>query len=763
MTRKGRAFASILCGASLFLSTQSASADSASEALIQRPRVALVLSGGAALGLAHIGVIEAIERAGIPIDMVMGTSMGSLIGGLYAAGYSPNQMEEIVDNLDWSAFFSERKGGGSGRYARMRAVSSPTKIDFDGKGPLWGRGIVEGQNVLSELTCLCLQALSTRDFDELPTPYRAVAFDAITGEKVVLSSGSLAEAMRASMSIPGVFSPFELSGRNLVDGGIADNLPVDVARSMGADIVIAVESRVRAAGSMDGLSSAYAVTNQMLNLVVEANMKPSREAADLFLRPELSGFDRMSFGAAKAIIARGKDCGQKAAPALASLAARIAESRSLVSPEEQANRRAMRDLPRLTGLKVEAPSAADEQIAREAFDPLVGKRLDRGEVGNAIADAYSRGGYRLVNFDLSDPSPDGAVGVVRMVGAPSSRAAFYLGGEYRGLLSQSSTIEANVRPAFSFDGLSGRDSSLLLEGSLGTSAKARIEYNQPIDSFFARPFLEYRSRLEPSLAGGTLGTNERLRNAGGGLSLGLWTGRDSSLSIAWSLEAESLSSSTASASSSERRVGVASLSYRAERFDSTPFPRRGQAAYAAIEYASPYLGGDTSFASAQLRWQGAVPLSSRLSLGLSCLAATDFSGLLDFVGSLPEERYFDLRSAGMFYSLGERSVRECGDHAVGAGFELRYRIGRISRVLGGDLFALATLSGGSVRVQADPTIDFFPLRWNGDIGLGTRLGEGYGARLAFGLIVDEAASRPLSPVLAFELGSIAFCGKRDAN
>lgn len=159
--------------------------------------MALVLSGGSALGIAHVGVIRELEKACIPIDMVLGTSMGALVGGLYAAGYSPDELEAIVDSIDWRTIFSENRDSLGGKYEDQKRQRFPLGFGLSAEGIHIGRGLFKGQNILTLLTKLSLHALPIRDFDDLPLPYRAVAADILTGERIVFSRGSLAEAMRA--------------------------------------------------------------------------------------------------------------------------------------------------------------------------------------------------------------------------------------------------------------------------------------------------------------------------------------------------------------------------------------------------------------------------------------------------------------------------------------------------------------------------------------------------------------------------------------
>jgi NTE family protein len=738
-------------------------APDAALAAAPRPRVALVLSGGSALGIAHIGVIRELERAGIPIDMVLGTSIGSLVGGLYASGYSPDRMEAIVTGLDWSAFFSERRDTPGGRYLRSKYERFPLGLGFDRNGFLLDKGLIKGQNILAFLSALTLHVLPTRNFDELPVPFRAVAADIVTGEKVVFSAGSIAEAMRASMSIPGLFSPYEAEGRSLVDGGIVDNMPVDIAREMGADIVIAVECRMRSPKSPSDLRSSLAITNQTANLFVEENMRPSRADADLLIRPDLSGFNRMSYAEAAALVARGEAQAHEAGPAILALAARIAATRPLVAPDDEPNRRAMRDPPVMDRLEIEAPSLSDEAIARGIFGGLVGRPLVRSEVEAAIDRAYASGGYSLVKFDL-EPEPEGpgqgAIGVVRMIADESTKHEAFLGGSYRGLFSSFRSSEASILPALYLGDISGRDSALFVEAGIGNLTRAYAEYFQPFGPFSLMPDLRYQSQYVFYPMGQGLGLRTDFRSSGGGLQLGLILGRSADLKLGWTYESIRavdvdipVESSADIPAPTDSEIGSLVFELGIDNRSTTVFPVRGFSADARGRWADPSFGGRTSFVAVDLHWNAAVPLSRRFSLALAGSAATDFSGLLPDASPLPPSCLFDLRTSGMFYGLEPRPALESGNHVFGLGLELRDRVGVINPLLGGDIFVIANLSAGTAYDADYPNSSFLPLRWNPSLGLGVRVTRRFGALLAGGLVVDQNPLAPVRPALSLQVGS----------
>src|SRR6266511_2405365 len=206
------------------------------EPAAHRPRIALVLSGGAARGSAHVGVLKVIEENRIPVDFVAGTSMGAIIGGLYASGLSPEEMDRILTSTDWNDLFSDRPARKHLSFRRKEEdLESLIKIEMGWRGGLtFPASLVAGDKMMFYLRKLTLQSQGISNFDRLPVPFRAVATDIENGEMVVVAKGDLAEALRASMAIPGAFAPQEIDGRLLVDGFLSQNLPVSVAREWGA-------------------------------------------------------------------------------------------------------------------------------------------------------------------------------------------------------------------------------------------------------------------------------------------------------------------------------------------------------------------------------------------------------------------------------------------------------------------------------------------------------------------------------------------------
>lgn len=262
----------------------------------ERKKVGLVLSGGGAKGIAHIGVIEVLEKAGIPVDVVVGTSMGSIVGGLYAIGYDGASLDSLVRGQNWAYLLSDRLvrdklSFSEKEVAEKYVLSFPFGKDRDKRMPA---GFVSGQNIYNLFSDLTAGYHDSLDFASLPVPFACVAADMVTGREVVLKEGLLAQAMRSSMAIPGVFTPVRTDGMVLVDGGIVNNFPVDVARAMGAEVIIGVDVQADLKEA-EKLNTLPGVMGQLINLMCLNKFEANKAMTDLYIRPDVRGYSAASF------------------------------------------------------------------------------------------------------------------------------------------------------------------------------------------------------------------------------------------------------------------------------------------------------------------------------------------------------------------------------------------------------------------------------------------------------------------------------------
>lgn len=378
---------------------------------LNRPRVGLVLSGGGARGLAHVGVLKVLERERVPIDMIAGTSMGAIIGGLYASGMSASELEAVLLKVNWESMFASRVGRQELSQRRKEEdfeISPVIEIgmrDGEVRLPL---GALSGRGLESLLRHHTLPVRDVRHFDALPIPFRAVATDMESGQPVILSDGDLALALRSSMSVPGVFAPTEVDGRILGDGGLVDNVPVGVARAMGADIVIAVNIGTPLSGR-DSLTSVGGLTTQMINILTEQNVQRSLAtlgAADVLITPALGKLSSADFAHAREFVALGE---QGAQPLSATLTALSLDPASYAQ-WRRALAHTAAPVPRLGFVRFEGsentnPQRFAAQLESAPGQPFDAAKAERDARRLAASGDYVRADYQLV----STPQGDGLV------------------------------------------------------------------------------------------------------------------------------------------------------------------------------------------------------------------------------------------------------------------------------------------------------------------------------------------------------------------
>ena len=284
------------------------------------PKVAVVLSGGGAKGFSHIGILQALEEAGIYPDIVTGTSMGGVVGGLYALGYSADEIQAMTEDIDWNTMlgnqipFEDISFEEKAYYGRYIA-----ELPVKGIIPQLPRGLIEGQNLNNLLADLTRSAHGVRNFDGLPIPFRCVSTDIATGSRVVLKEGSLPESLRATMAIPSVFTPVEINETLLVDGGLVRNFPVQEALDMGADIVIGIFVS-NDLDPKEELNTMFDILMQSTWVMGAYDSREQMKLVDLYIEPDLEGYSTGDFNSAKEIIIKGQEKGQALLPQFKQLA-----------------------------------------------------------------------------------------------------------------------------------------------------------------------------------------------------------------------------------------------------------------------------------------------------------------------------------------------------------------------------------------------------------------------------------------------------------
>lgn len=376
------------------------------------PKVGLVLSGGGAKGAAHIGVLKYMEEVGIPVSYVTGTSMGSIIGGLYALGYSPEEMEELISGIDWPLyitgkidrrFLSQRRRKVTGQLLLNIPYGKFTRRD-DLEMSAMPLGAVEGDNLLNLFNCLAVGYQDSLCFDSMPIPFACVATDLMTGKAKVLRGGEFGRAIRSSMSIPVFFSPVEWEGHLLADGGITNNLPVDVCRSMGADIIIGLEVATDLATNPDDLRSVGRQLQQYLSIMTNRGLEEHRKQCRIYINPDLTGVNMMDFNAEAIadLVSRGYEAAKARKEDFLALKEELGIGQQAPSPKTVFRNRAHALSPgdSLTIDEMEFSGMDDDEnrFLAKALRGLNGRKITLHDVEEMIHTLQGTGMFHAVNY-----------------------------------------------------------------------------------------------------------------------------------------------------------------------------------------------------------------------------------------------------------------------------------------------------------------------------------------------------------------------------
>jgi NTE family protein len=385
---------------------------SAHQALAQepppkRPVIGVAFGGGSALGLAHVGVIRWLEEHRVPIDVVAGTSMGGLIGGAFAAGMSSADLKRLLAVTDWAELFgtSPYRYRSIARKEDVRAYPSRIELELRRRVDL-PSALNNGQQVDLFLARLVAPYVGLRSFDVMPTPFRCVAVDVRTAERVVLDSGSLTRALRATMSLPGIFPPVEIGDRLLVDGGVLDNVPADVVREMGADVVIAVNVG-RPPDRREVKTSLFALVNSTVDAMMRASTRRGLAAADIVINPTLERFDRFDWELAETMADEGYAATEAVGESLLPYALSDDAWRQYLAQRAAKRKSAM---PRIGAVEVVGAVRGDERLIRRRLASFVNRPLDTERLKAELLRLSALDRYQSVSWDLRQDA-----GVVTLV------------------------------------------------------------------------------------------------------------------------------------------------------------------------------------------------------------------------------------------------------------------------------------------------------------------------------------------------------------
>ncbi|GHU65558.1 hypothetical protein FACS189447_04710 [Spirochaetia bacterium] len=714
----------------------------------KRPKTALVLSGGGAWGLSHIGAIKVIEEIGIPIDMVVGTSMGAIIGGLYAAGFSADELISIIDPIDWTDLFNEEARTESLHYVTLKDKARYfAQVNFDKSGFFLPGGLLRGEKILRLLDTYTLGIPSPVNFDDLPRVFRAVATDLLTGERVVVSKGSLPDALRGSMSIPGVFTPWLIDDRYCIDGGVVDNLPIDLAREMGADIVIAVDLLDTQIIKMENINrEPFSPLQKTLEIFTRNSVEKQIPNADITITVDMQGITMLEFSKNKELYILGEAAAREKKEALEEMKAAFFED----NEKEQTKNYASLEMKflELKFLEQKKPPLlilgsdnrdykrimklynADDFILNSKSIELLFKEIDRTGRYNSV---------RLRRDSLSEGSPL----LIILSPKPPEDNAVKLSFSFQTTLSRHNSMGFSLAPGVVFNRLSTNASRLTIDAEIFNTPGFEINFIQPLNDYFSfNPFIKIRQLSDVRFSESYTGDNVIYLSTG--LDFAAFPFGGAAAGFGWNFDHLNINNDNSEYISNDHFLHAY---FSILRMDSLIFPMQGFAA--SFEYRFPVRQFDSGefFQVLKTEGAGAVSLGTPFSLALRWKAGTDFS--------------FTTGNQGAFFYLPSLSSRwlfpgtltiaeETGSHVLGLGLEAKYRVNWM--IL--PFYAILQWAGAGVIQDAENISWDTVFHWNASLGIGAKLNNAFGIAIRGG--VHQGIDKRFSPYFALDAGALGL-------
>jgi NTE family protein len=656
-----------------------------------RPRIALVLSGGGARGLAHVGIFKTLERMRVPYDCIVGTSMGAIAGGAFATGISTQEAQHRVEQADWGYLFADKPVRSDIPYFRKeddwKGYFGFSLLLKDGKlyTPRNFLGVQHIDLFFRELT----GARYSGDFDELPVPYRAMGTDIVTGQAVEIRDGTVATAMRASMGVPGVFPPILYHGHLLVDGGISRNIPVDEGRQLCGDVVIVVNVSTPTLKEEE-LNSFYNIGQQVISIAMQRNMdeqlKKLDPKKDVLITPDFGNYTAADFNAVHELIEIGEEAADEAAPQLQQYA--LSEADYAVW---KAGVTAKRTTPPVVHrVSVGVTRWVNPDVMQSLLDVPLGKPFDMEHLHGSIARVYSRGDFDSISYDLK-PMPEGEDGA-QVIISPTEKAGrdsvrFGLKLQTDSNNASDFGVLASLRRVW----LNRLDAEWTTDAEIGSNQRLYSEWYQPLKTdgvVFVAPHANYENVFHDVILNGTPISEYEVRKYGGGVDIGSAMGRWGQVRIGAYEGRASLDPilGVSLGNQNERRSGY-TLRASYDQLDNSQFPHAGSAVTLDGFFAQKSFGSlhdwswlDLDARTAFTYGRNTVLLDARVGNSLGT--------------TLPFYEYFHL--GGLFNLSAYRPWASYGNNLLYARAQFYRQIATLPSVVGRGLYAGLITEAGAV-------------------------------------------------------------------
>lgn len=679
-----------------------------------QPRLTLVLSGGGARGAAHIGILKVLEEMRVPVDLIVGTSMGSIVGGLYAAGWSPGEIETLLADTDFSAVLIDRPARDDKSFRRKQddvEFLIPLKLRFKEWKPYIPRAALGGQRLELLLRTLEIQSTDARDFDDFPIRYRAVAADLVTGEAVILGKGSLAAAMRASMSVAGAFAPEVIDGRPLVDGGAAANLPVGIAQDLGAGPIIAVDI-TSPLNTERELGSLFSVLDQLSSFLTVGNRVEDIKRlcpGDVLIRPELGDIAFSDFKRAGEAVDLGEAAARAVAGRLRDFS--VGEEEYAAFQARHHRRPLMEVVPE--EVRIENTSWVADEVVRRRLHVPAGRPLDPDALRTDILRLHALDYFGTIrqSFDRIDGRP---TLTLRTPLKPYGRNSLQFGVNFRDDFRGNAGYGLAIRhQLLATNRLGGEWQNI---GQIGDTSLLSTEFYQPLDAgmnWFVDPGAEVRRESRSLFANGEPVSEYRITTHevrfDAGRVLGRWG--EARMGGFYSRTRAELRIGVPQFPDAEENDGGLRLRFRVDTRDDVVFPQRG------LEIDTQLTESMEGFGATNDHRIATIQAVDALSWGRNTFApGIEMGSLLE--GPATPGTLFDLGGLLRLSGLGDGELLGT---RYGLATLVYYReLARLNLgTLGPKLYAGASLETGNTYFEGDP-VSWDSLRLSGSVFAGAR-------------------------------------------
>jgi len=677
----------------------------------KRPKIGLVLGGGGAKGAAHIGVLKVLEEQKIPVDYIAGTSMGAIVGALYASGLSAGELEKVITAIDWADVFSGDPNRVDIDYRRKREdFEHLTKLSVgikDGK-LVTPKGLIKDQKVNVLFETLMLHTSEIDDFDKLPIPYRAVAADLETGEMIVLKGGRLADAARASMSVPGAFPPIEMNGRLMIDGGIVRNLPIDIVRGMGADIIICIDVD-KPLETRKELGGSFTILNQMIDIMMKKNVREQTKTLgpqDVYINPVLGALGSGDFDKA-AEIAR---LGEKAAREKIDSLKRYSVSDSEYAAFTAHHHREVLKEVKINSVKIEMTGETNISpvVVQSRLSIKPGDTVDIEKLKHEAEIFYGTGDFERVDLDVKRQQ-DGYDLVVKARekswGPNYLRVGIALESDFKGSSSYNILVDYTRR------WINSLGAEWKTQVNLGSPTGIYSEFYQPLSVsrlFFISPHVEWKQNPVDIYEGHDRVAEYRITSYEGGLDFGIqpWMYGEARVGVQFGKFRASSISGDIDLPSDNITRGAIVVQGRLDQLDNVNFPNKGYLAQFRSISSLKALGSDDDYNKVQGTILGAFTV--RKQTVLASFAAGSYIGK-----KLP---FYDTLTLGGIYNLSGLYTGQLRGQAMAIGKLITYH--KVGSSFIGDVYFGGTLESGNIWQKDEKKFDIENLRLAGSVFIG---------------------------------------------